>query len=85
MGESDVRYIGKAANANGVRGRWRQYFHPGPTQTTNHFILRHLKQEVYEMAFIPVDDPAHARLLEERLLREFAREHGQKPPWNKSF
>jgi hypothetical protein len=34
-GESDIAYIGRAVNQNGVRGRIRQYFHPGPTQSTN--------------------------------------------------
>jgi hypothetical protein len=34
-GESDISYIGRAVNQNGLRGRVRQYFHPGPTQSTN--------------------------------------------------
>src|SRR2546426_6740882 len=34
-GSSDIAYIGRATNQNGLRGRVRQYFHPGPTQSTN--------------------------------------------------
>ena len=34
-GASDIAYIGRAGNQNGLRGRVRQYFHPGPTQSTN--------------------------------------------------
>jgi len=34
-GSSDLAYIGKATNQNGVRGRIRQYFHPGWKQSAN--------------------------------------------------
>src|ERR1700675_2590557 len=34
-GTSDIAYVGRATNQNGLRGRVRQYFHPGPTQSTN--------------------------------------------------
>ena len=35
QGSSDIAYIGKATNQNGVLGRIRQYFHPGWRQSTN--------------------------------------------------
>src|SRR2546421_12306475 len=38
-GESDIVYIGSAANERGLRTRLPHYFHPGPTQRTNRRIL----------------------------------------------
>lgn len=42
QGASDIGYIGRAVNPNGLRGRVRQYFHPGPTQSTNIAMRRRL-------------------------------------------
>jgi excinuclease UvrABC nuclease subunit len=35
IGESDILYVGSAANSQGLRMRLYQYFHPGPTQRTH--------------------------------------------------
>ena len=39
VGSSDVLYVGSATNAQGLKTRLRQYFHPGPTQRTNKRIM----------------------------------------------
>ena len=43
-GQSDIYYIGCATNANGLRFRVYQMFHPGPTQTTNKQILKEITE-----------------------------------------
>jgi hypothetical protein len=81
-GSSDILYVGKATNRDGLRMRLRQYFHPGPTQTTNKRLLARCgDSEDYEVAYGTTPDAATAAMLEKRLL-EFRAEHGQYPPEN---
>lgn len=35
IGDPDIVYIGSAKNRGGLKTRVKQFFHPGPTQTTN--------------------------------------------------
>ncbi len=84
-GNSDIAYIGKATNLKGLRGRVRQYFHPGPTQRTNKAMNQRLCGDacVLRIGFISADSAASARRLESDLLIQFEREHQQLPPYNR--
>jgi len=85
QGSSDIAYIGSAANQNGLRGRIRQYFHPGPTQSTNLGMKRRLIAPDcrLRLGFISVSSTAAAKSLESDLLMQFEREHGELPPYNR--
>jgi excinuclease UvrABC nuclease subunit len=84
-GTSDIAYIGKATNQNGLRGRVRQYFHPGPTQSTN--IAMNLRicrvGSALRVGFIVVESVSTARRLESDLLHQFENEHDDLPPYNR--
>lgn len=83
-GASDIAYIGKAANRNGVRGRVRQYFHPGWLQPTNlDMKARLLDSMALELAYVTTAGVAEAVDLESELLIAFASEHGERPPFNR--
>jgi hypothetical protein len=83
-GESDVAYIGKATNRNGLRGRIRQYFHPGWLQSTNLAMKDRLVRRIaLECACVGTDDVDNAMDLESELLLSFEAEHGERPPYNK--
>ena len=85
FGASDVAYIGKATNKNGLRGRVRQYFHPGPTQSTNIA----MKERLWEpscslrLGFTVSASEVDAECLESELLILFESEHGELPPFNR--
>ena len=84
QGSSDIAYIGKATNRNGVRGRIRQYFHPGWNQSTNLEMKDRLIARVeLEIAFITTPDASSAAELESQLLLLFEAQHAQKPRYNK--
>ena|SRR5437879_9416611 len=60
-GSSDIAYIGKATNRNGVQGRIRQYFHPGWRQSTNlEMKARLVSGIVLELAYIKTRDVGEA-------------------------
>lgn len=84
-GTSDIAYIGKATNRNGLRGRIRQYFHPGPTQSTNIAMRQRLCADGCQLkiGFAALASAAEAIRLESDLLLEFEREHGELPPYNR--
>src|ERR1039457_4116839 len=52
LGASDIAYIGKATNRGGLRGRVRQYFHPGPTQSPNIAMRSRLNALVCGLRFV---------------------------------
>lgn len=82
-GESDLLYIGSAANQQGLNMRLRQYFHPGPTQATNKRILTLVgKSADFEVSFVVTPSPARARGLEAELLERYESDHGELPPQN---
>src|SRR5262249_40012812 len=84
-GSSDIGYIGSAVNQKGLQGRIRQYYHPGPTQSTN--IL--MRQRLYasgcalRLGFSATDTAAAAKRLESDLLIQFEDEHQELPPYNR--
>jgi excinuclease UvrABC nuclease subunit len=83
LGKSDVVYFGKATNVNGLRGRLRQYFHPGPTQRTNVRLLAEFGDCAdFEISFIETALTA-ATALEDNLIAAYEVAHGDLPPWNK--
>jgi hypothetical protein len=83
LGQSDLVYIGSAANQRGLKGRIRQYFHYGPTQRTNQRIIRLVGQSTrYEIAFTVSTSPSEVKLLEALLLQRYEAAHGQLPPQN---
>ncbi len=84
-GVSDIAYIGRAENQNGVRGRVRQYFHPGPTQSTNIAMQQRICAPgcALQLGFGVTDTGATARRLESDLLLKFERDHGELPPYNR--
>jgi len=84
QGASDIAYIGRAANSNGLKGRIRQYFHPGPTQSTNKRILSLITENSdFELGFNRCLAVAETGLLEDRLLAGYYREHCELPPLNR--
>ena len=84
-GSSDIAYIGKATNQRGLRGRISQYFHPGPTQSTNIAMNQrlHVADCALRIGFVSADSVQAARRLESDLLLQFEKEHGERPPYNK--
>lgn len=84
-GASDIAYIGKAGNQNGLRGRVRQYFHPGPTQATNIAMRQRICAPgcALRLGFVTTDTVATARRLESDLLLQFEAEHDELPPYNR--
>jgi len=84
-GSSDIGYIGRAANQNGIRGRVRQYFHPGSTQSTNIAMRQRLSASdcALRLRFVTTVNVAAAKRLESDLLIQFETEHGELPPFNR--
>lgn len=83
VGESDVMYIGVAANEKGLQQRLRQYFHPGATQRTSKRILAIVgNSDQYEVAWVCTESRAKAKILEAELLEEYERQHRSLPPEN---
>jgi excinuclease UvrABC nuclease subunit len=84
-GASDIAYIGCAANQRGLRGRVRQYYHPGPTQRTSLAMRQRLCAHDcrLHLGFVITDTPAAAKRLESDLLIQFERDHGELPPYNR--
>ncbi len=84
-GVSDIAYMGRAVNKNGIRGRVRQYFHPGPTQTTNIAMKQRLSAPdcALRLGFVTTPTDAAAKRLESDLLIQFEAEHGELPPYNR--
>jgi hypothetical protein len=86
-GTSDIAYIGKATNQNGLRGRVRQYFHPGPTQSTNLAMRKRLAAAEcsLRLGFVVSTSATIASRLEADLLIQFEREHTELPPYNRQL
>ena len=84
LGLSDIAYIGKATNQKGLRGRVRQYYHPGPTQSTNIAMNGRICQPGCQLrlGFAICSTGPVARRLESDLLIDFERLHGERPPFN---
>lgn len=84
-GMSDIAYIGKAGNQNGLRGRVRQYYHPGPTQRTSRAMNERLCAPgcVLRIGVLTTGSASEAALLESELLDAFEREHEELPPHNR--
>ena len=82
---SDIAYIGKATNQNGLRGRVRQYFHPGPTKSTNLAMKARLLEPkcALRLGFAVAASKDATVDLESQLLTEFEAEHGSLPPYNR--
>lgn len=82
---SDIAYIGKATNQNGLRGRVRQYFHPGPTQSTNIAMNQRIRAVGHPLriGFVVANSVKAAQQLESNLLLQFESEHKELPPYNR--
>jgi len=84
LGQSDIFYIGSAVNVNGIKGRIRQYFHPGPTQSTNKRILALLDtMDNLEISFLECSSGLEAKELERQLLIRYEKDHSELPPLNR--
>ncbi len=84
QGQSDIAYIGKAANAGGLRERIRQYFHPGPTQPTNWRVLNLVINGAgFELAFVTCNTAQAAKDLDSQLLIQYDAAHLELPPLNR--
>ena len=84
QGESDIAYIGKATNAGGLRRRIYQYFHPGPTQTTNQRILAMIAHSnAFQLSNVICETAEEATALEHRLLSQYDSDHLELPPLNR--
>lgn len=84
VGQSDIIYVGSATNTNGLNGRIRQYFHPGPTQRTNQRVLAAIAESnEFELSFVECATTEDAKGLEKHLLSRYADEHSELPPLNR--
>jgi hypothetical protein len=83
-GASELVYIGSAINAQGLRMRLRQYFHPGHLQKTNLRIQELVGVSTdYEVSFAVCPSAGSARPLEADLLARYEDDHGELPPQNR--
>jgi hypothetical protein len=78
-GESDILYIGSAESKHGLRGRLRQYLHPGPTQWTNKRIREMAKKYAMEIGWCLCEEASN---LELQLLHRYIDDHDELPPLN---
>lgn len=84
QGQSDIAYIGKATNKDGLQKRIYQYFHFGPTQTTNQRILRLVVNGTgFELSHVVCDTALAASDLESQLLTQYDAAHLELPPLNR--
>jgi hypothetical protein len=85
IGHSDVAYIGTATNVGGLRGRLRQYFHPGVSQSTNIAMRKRLSVVdcSLQITWVTSESSEFATRLESDLLIQFDRDHGELPPFNR--
>jgi excinuclease UvrABC nuclease subunit len=84
VGDSDIAYIGSAASPKGLRGRIMQYFHPGPSQSTNRRILSLLgRLGDVQLSFVPTNSQQEATSLERSLLADYESDHAELPPLNR--
>lgn len=82
-GESDIIYIGSACNQRGLKGRFGQYYSPGPTQFTNRRIMELVADsEEYEIGWCEAAVKSEAVGLEQLLLERYFEQHGERPPQN---
>lgn len=83
IGPSDVVYFGKATNANGLKTRIRQYFHPGYGNRTSLRIRAEFsKCTDFELSWIELP-PDQAVETEALLIAAFEKTYGVLPPWNR--
>lgn len=81
-GPSDVVYFGKATNANGLKRRIRQYFHPGYGNSTSIRIRAEFSSCTdFELSWIELP-PEQAANMEALLIATYEKVHGSLPPWN---
>ena len=80
-GESDILYIGSTESKHGLRGRLRQYLHPGPTQWTNKRIREMAKKYDMEIGWCLCEEASN---LELQLLHRYIDDHDELPPLNHS-
>jgi len=85
-GESDIAYIGKAGNKDGIKRRISQYYYPGHDNRTS---LRMKEVHLVEhsdlvLGYRVVTGKEAAETAERELLRRFKEEHGELPPFNKT-
>jgi hypothetical protein len=84
-GSSDLVYFGKTTNSKGLKQRIAQYFHPGPTQRTNHRLLALFGScDDFELSFVSTSEQ-DARPLETKLIAMYRQAHGTRPLWNKRW
>src|SRR5436190_8373297 len=83
-GSSDILYVGSAGNRDGLQMRLRQYFHPGPTQDTNHRLLTRCGNSTdYQVSYVTCATSQEACGLETALLDDYRAEHLELPPENR--
>jgi hypothetical protein len=67
-----------------LKNRLRQYFHPGPTQSTNIRILNLIGgSSDFEVSVAPTGSVPDTKFLESTLLAAYEAVHGELPPENK--
>jgi hypothetical protein len=78
-GESDILYIGSNNSKGGLKQRFSQYLHPGPTQWTNRRMQDLAKKYSMEVAWFVCDNPVN---VENSLLKQYVNDHDELPPMN---
>lgn len=81
-GSSDIMFIGVGANKlGGLKKRIEQIFSPGPTQSTNHRLLKVISTSSnYELAAEVCATAQAANDLKRRLLDQYSDDHSDLPP-----
>ena len=86
VGSSDIMYIGRAKGEGKktytIKRGLNQYLHPGHGNRTKIRVGQKAKDEGWEVSWMVTDSPDQ---MECHLLRQFYRDHGQKPPENRSW
>lgn len=82
-GYSDILYIGKTEDKNGIKGRVSGYFNKGPTQFTNIRIYSFLRKQMpMEISFASItQNPRNVEIL---LKDQYLKDHDELPPFNRN-
>lgn len=86
-GFSDIFYVGRGANRNGLQCRIGQCFSPGLDQATNRRILAAISQGegLYFISWVGTGTSTKASAIKRALLKEYFKEHGELPPENRNL
>lgn len=85
-GESDIIFVGVAANYSGVRQRLSEVLHPGHLQSTHLRLLALVaRSDEYQVGWTLTGSKDEAEALKKRILEKFFHDHTELPRENKRW